>query len=71
MELGVTGGGAIEVYATAEDAASRAQALQRTETTTVLGTLVIRTSENLTAAEPTGIVNKIIYVLTYYAEEQG
>lgn len=71
ISMGTVGGGAIEIYATVEDAASRNAYLSSYDNTTlhpgshlVLGTMVVRTSSKLSHEQQNELVNQIISVLT-------
>ena len=72
IEQGTEGGGAIEVYVTAEDAKKRSDYLSAFDggilasgTHTVIGTVLVRTSNELTASQQQEMEAKIIEVLTY------
>lgn len=71
IEQGTEGGGGIEVYATAEDAEKRRDYLAAFDggilasgTHTVVGTVLVRTSNELTASQQQETEAKIIEVLT-------
>ena len=71
VEKGVDGGGAIEVYATIEDAKCRCDYLGKYDGTllysgsyAILGTMVIRTSYQLDNEEQIELTNKIMQVFT-------
>ena len=71
IEQGTEGGGGIEVYATAEDAEKRRDYLAAFDggilasgTHTVVGTVLVRTSNELTASQQQEMEAKIIEVLT-------
>lgn len=72
IEQGTEGGGGIEVYATAEDAEKRREYLEIFDgglfvsgSHTVIGTVLIRTSNELTATQQKEMETKIIEALTY------
>lgn len=72
IEQGTDGGGGIEVYATVEDAEKRRDYLATYDggilasgTHTVIGTVLVRTSNELTASQQQEMEAKIIDVLTY------
>lgn len=72
IEQGTEGGGSIEVYATVEDAEKRRDYLAAFDggilasgTHTVVGTVLVRTSNELTASQQQEMETKIIEVLTY------
>ena len=72
IEQGTNGGGAIEVYATVEDAEKRRDYLATFDGTitasgthTVIGTVLVRTSNNLKASEQKDMEAKLIETLTY------
>lgn len=72
IEQGTDGGGGIEVYATVEDAEKRRDYLSSFDggilasgTHTVVGTVLVRTSNELTASQQQEMEAKIIEVLTY------
>lgn len=72
IEQGTDGGGAIEVYATVEDAEKRRDYLATydggmfaTGTHTVVGTVLVRTSDKLTASQQQEMEAKIIDTLTH------
>lgn len=72
IEQGTDGGGGIEVYATVEDAEKRRDYLATFDggifasgTHTVIGTVLVRTSNELTASQQQEMEAKIIEVLTY------
>ena len=76
LEVGTQVGGGVEVFATEEEAQSRNDYLGAFDGTflrpgshTVLGTIVIRTSDELTASQQSDLEAKIIYVLTYLVKE--
>lgn len=75
IKMGNAGGGAIEVFATVEDAEARNEYLGTFDGTDlnpgshcVIGTMVIRTSAHLTAEQQTELTNLIIELLTTLAE---
>lgn len=72
IEQGTQGGGGIEVYATVEDAEKRNEYLASFDGSvfssgshTVIGTTLIRTSDELTASQQKEMEAKIIEILTY------
>lgn len=72
IEQGTNGGGAIEVYATVEDAEKRRDYLATFDGTvtasgthTVIGTVLVRTSNKLKASEQKDMEAKLIETLTY------
>lgn len=72
IDQGTGGGGAIEVYATAEDAEKRRDYLATYDggifasgTHTVVGTVLVRTSNELKASEQQDMEAKLIAALTY------
>lgn len=72
IEQGTDGGGAIEVYSTTEDAERRVDYLATYDgglfasgTHTVIGTVLVRTSNELKASEQQDMEDKIIAALTY------
>ena len=72
IDQGTDGGGAIEVYATAEDAEKRRDYLATYDggifasgTHTVVGTVLVRTSNELKASEQQDMEAKLIAALTY------
>lgn len=72
IEQGTEGGGSIEVYATVEDAEKRRDYLAAFDggilasgTHTVVGTVLVRTSNELTASQQQEMETKIIEILTY------
>ena len=76
LDIGTDGGGCVEVFATEEEAQSRNTYLAAFDSTflrpgshTVLGTMVIRTSDELTATQQSNLEAKIIYVLTYLVKD--
>ena len=71
MENGTAGGGSIEVYATVEDAERRVEYLASfdgsflaTGSHTVIGTVIVRTSNLLTASQQKEMESNIIAILT-------
>ena len=76
ITMGTIGGGAIEVYGSADEAARRNEYLASYDNTTlnpgshvVVGTLVIRTSSVLTVEQQEELTNDIIAALTELIEE--
>ncbi len=72
IEQGTDGGGAIEVYSTVEDAEKRRDYLATYDggifasgTHTVIGTVLVRTSDELKASEQQDMEARIIAALTY------
>ena len=72
IEQGTDGGGAIEVYSTVEDAEKRRDYLEAYDggifasgTHTVIGTVLVRTSDKLKASEQQDMEAKLIAALTY------
>ena len=72
IEQGTNGGGAIEVYSTVEDAEKRRDYLAvfdggafASGSHTVIGTVLVRTSNELKASEQRDMEAKIIAALTY------
>lgn len=72
IEQGTDGGGAIEVYTCAEDAIKRRDYLAvfdgtvtASGTHTVIGTVLVRTSDKLTASQQKDLEAKLIAALTY------
>lgn len=72
IEQGTEGGGGIEVYATVEDAQKRREYLEifdgglfASGSHTVIGTVLIRTSNELTASQQKEMETKVIEALTY------
>ncbi len=71
LEAGTSGGGSIEVYETVEDAEKRDAYLEKFDglgilssgSHTVLGTIVIRTSKELTASQQQALEDAIIEAL--------
>lgn len=75
IEQGTDGGGGIEVYATVKDAEKRRDYLSTYDgsifasgTHIVIGTVLVRTSNELTASQQQEMEAKIIEVLTYVEE---
>lgn len=75
IEQGTDGGGAIEVYTCVEDAVKRRDYLSRFDGTitasgthTVIGTVLVRTSNELTASQQKELEAKLIIALTYLPE---
>ncbi len=77
IDQGTDGGGAIEVYSTVEDATKRRDYLAAFDggvlsngSHTVIGTILIRTSDELTASQQKEMETLIIEVLTKLEEEK-
>lgn len=78
IEQGTDGGGAIEVYTCVEDAIKRRDYLANFDGTitasgthTVIGTVLVRTSNELTASQQKDLEAKLIEALTYLPEVDG
>lgn len=78
IEQGTDGGGAIEVYTCVEDAIKRRDYLAifdgtvtASGTHTVIGTVLVRTSNELTASQQKELEAKLIDALTYLPEIDG
>jgi len=76
ISMGTIGGGAIEIYATIEEAEARNDYLSTYDETEldpgshiVIGTMVIRTSSKLTDDQQTDLTNQIVACLTELVEE--
>lgn len=71
IDIGTEGGGAIEIYKTAAEAATRESYLASFDGTIfstgshcIIGTCVVRTSARLTASQQNSLTEEIIHVLT-------
>lgn len=76
IAMGTVGGGAIEIYATIEDAETRNAYLTTYDETdldpgshVVVGTMVVRTSSKLTDEQQTELTNQIVALLTELVAE--